>query len=53
MRRIGRYTAHARDEHILTDILADLRYYCATKGLPFEELDASAVQDNDDWQSPT
>lgn len=51
MRRIAPYTFRASEGLVLTEILADLRYYCATKGLPFEELDAAAILNNDDWHA--
>lgn len=51
MRRIAPYTSHANEQLVLTEILADLRYHCATKGLPFEELDAAAILNNHDWHA--
>jgi len=55
--RIGRVVnSRARllrdsDGLAISEILADLRHYCDSKGLPFEELDASASENYQDEAS--
>ena len=51
MRRVAGTSSRASDEIVITNILADLRYYCATKGWSFKQLDLAAEADHDDWQS--
>lgn len=36
MRRVAPYTSRANQGYVLTEILADLKHYCATKGLSSE-----------------
>jgi hypothetical protein len=56
--RIGRtVNSHARllscgsDALAISEILTDLRHYCASKGLMFEELDAAACENYQDEAS--
>lgn len=51
MRRMAGTSPRATDEIVITDILAGLRYYCATKGWSFKQLDLAAEVDDDDWQN--
>jgi hypothetical protein len=51
MRGDLKYRVRPTDERTITDFPADLRYYCATKGLCFEKLDSAAISANEDWQS--
>jgi hypothetical protein len=56
--RIGRViTSHARlltggsDALAISEILADLRHYCDSKSLAFEELDATACENYEEEAS--
>ncbi|SRR6266852_7869067 len=58
--RIGRVVkSHARlltrgsDAQAISEILADLRHYCDSKGLAFEKLDAAACETYQDEDSQT
>jgi hypothetical protein len=49
MRRSPGCSPKASDERVITDILADLRLYSATRGFPFEDLDHAAELDNEEF----
>lgn len=46
MRPYTGQTKRVTEDLVITDILADLRYYCACMDLPFDRLDAAATSAN-------